>query len=397
MAKKKAKQDANFATAYEFPRQPIAVGSSDNHLEDRAWQGRPSLEGDAYHAFAFMVDYAIQHGLPLLLGGDVIDKQRNESRLARFLVQQLERCEQHNVPVLFIQGQHELQDFPWLKSLGDNVAVWLHRNVWSLGGESNHHVVYGIDWTPADKLPEELAAVNPQATILLMHQVCDEWMGSLCATELRWDMIPGHIQLVIVGDYHGAHTRLLRKNAEGRDLVVLCPGSTVLQAIDEPAVKQFFVLYDDLSTESIEIPGRPVLAPPPLLEPEHLDEFVTEVRNRCGEAVEQVEDTLPGHLCKPILYVKYDRDLPDAYKRIAAAVGDAAFLFPKELTTRRSSDEPTEEELAHQEVIAGGLLGALPQVAPDPESDLYRVSARLLTAVRPELALQELRQEFMDG
>lgn len=371
-------------------RVPIAVVTADAHLQDRAWQSRPTLEGDAYYAFEWLVDYVCDHArrLPLIGAGDLIDKQKNEARVVRFIREQCAKLDRAVARFLFIEGDHDAQRGTRWMTAAHHWPTSLHREIWPL----DEYRCYGIDWTAPDMLQQELDQVPTNIDILVMHQKAHEFLGGVTQAELRWDMIPGHVKMLIVGDYH-VHTRLLRANRDGHDLIVLSPGSTCLQAIDEPYPKHFFVLYDDLSTESVEIPGRPFLRPPVLHTAEDLDSFVTQAKARCEEAGGTAEG-LPDALRKPILYVRYAWDLPNAHKRMAQAVGESAHLFLKEILPE--PDPEAVEVRERKQVIEGGLNGALPQLVPDTDSELFHLASNLLDATDPKHALLTMRKDHLD-
>lgn len=379
--------------------QPIAVATSDCHLQERAWSSRQDLSNDAFHSFAYIVDYALERGLPIIGAGDLIDKQKNASSVPGFLRRQLDICQNADSPIPFyyVQGQHELQPCPWFSEIS-SWPTWLPDTGYSetstvrVGG----HYLWGIDWTPAGELAAKLEEVPDTVDILVMHQVCAEFMGSITSPELDWHMIPGNVSMLIVGDYHKQHVQLQRENAAGHPLRILCPGSTCMQSIDEPPDKSFFVIYEDLSVESVSIPARRVLAPPVLRVIEDLDGFVESVESRIDSAVKSAEElSLPAALCKPILYVKYDWGLPDAYKRIMKAVDGRAHVFLKEI--RQVSKEQVESRKERKKILEGGLLGSLPDMAQDKKSARYKISHRLLSAKNPREELSKIRKEYLDA
>lgn len=372
-------------------RKRLAIVTSDCHLQERAWSSRTTLHGDAFNAFEEIVEYACSQGLPIIAAGDIIDKQKNEAAVAGFVRRMMEQCQECRLGFLYIQGQHELQEHPWLTELS-NWPEWLPNRTKPkmLGGKRRIH---GIDWTPVDKLEEALAAVPPETDILVMHQVASAFMGSVTSPELTWQMIPSHVKLLILGDYH-VHKRVEWARPDGSKLIILSPGSTAMQSIDEPPVKEYFLLYDDFSTESLTIPSRPFLQPTDLVFEEDLDHFVEQVGSQVERARERVA-AMPEELQKPILYVRYHYDIKDAYKRLTRAIGDSAHFFFKELRPKTKEDEREREEM--ERVVKGGLLGALDETGHDPDSLTYRLSHRLLSAKQPRKELIKIRKELLDA
>jgi len=119
------------------------VFTADLHLEDGAWSTRPGIYGDAYYSFNQIIDYCINHGLQLILGGDVLEKKSNSARPIAQLCNGLSRMQAANLDVHYIQGNHEYdRNAPWL-----SVHKWsrhIHKQTVPINGVR----VYGLDWLP---------------------------------------------------------------------------------------------------------------------------------------------------------------------------------------------------------------------------------------------------------
>lgn len=376
-------------------RRPLALVTSDNHLQEMAWASREELYGDALWAFSWIVDYAIDAKIPrIIAAGDLIDRPRNEAFIAWYLREKIEQMEANNIMLYFIQGQHDYQPTPWAQAVSSDTAFWLQP--WSriVVGD---YIMAGLDWTQASLLDEGLSKVDETVDILVMHQVCQEFMEEIAAlggskVEFSWERTP-YAKMLIIGDYHNRHCRLERKNREGKPLSVLCPGSTAMQKITEPPDKYCFVLYDDLSTESLKIPTRVVLKPPPLTMEEDLDGFIEAAESQIKEAYATARSrNLPEDMRTPILYVKYSGDLPGAYQRIVSAIGDQAHLFHQEIRSDRLEVD-AEQVQERRNVIEGGLLGALTEVA-EPGTVRFELAKRLLSAPNKARELAAIRKEF---
>lgn len=372
---------------------PIAVLSSDNHLQERAWHSRQELCGDSLWAFRVLVDYAVEHQLPLFLAGDVIDKQRNGSAVPAFLRRMIARLERAGIPLGFIQGQHERQTVPWLTAQ----SGWAMHLETKLMAPVGGYTFFGIDWRPKEKLPEAIEFIEDDVDVLLMHQVAAEWMGSITNPELCWEMIPGNVKLLLIGDYHDFSGTIVRQNAAGNDMTIVCPGSAAMQSITEPPRKYFYVLHDDLSVEAVEVPSRIVLSPPTSSTEDDLNRVIEQLQTQIADAEEQARSNgLPDELLKPILRVSYVWDLPDAYWRLKTAVDGRAHLFVKELRPKEESEELVLAAEAREQVIEGGLAGALPQLIDDTESEEFFVADRLLRAADPRGELMRIREEYLE-
>lgn len=371
-------------------RKELAVVTADCHLAMRTWQSRPTLAGDSIYAFRQVIDTAVARGLPVIAAGDVIDKQRNGSLVIDHVVKELRRLERERLKLYFIQGQHEMQPVPWLQAVGEReTAVWAHGRCFKLGGI----VFQGFDWAPADQVKENLSRLQPATSVLVLHQVMHEWLGGVTATELSFSQIPDQIEMVIIGDYHEKTGVETHTNAAGNDVQVLSPGSTCLQSITEPPAKFCYVLYDDLSVEPVRLRTRPLLAPKPLSLEEHLEQFLDEAPQRIRQAHEQaLEAGIPEQIARPIVYVRCEAGLKDAYLQIEKAVSPHGFLFYKELRSSES-EEAKQRHQEREDWLERGLLGALDEVVPEKDSEVYRIAYRLLQAKDPREELQAIRME----
>lgn len=376
-----------------------AIVSADWHLDQHAWADRRSVCGDSILAFQFLTELARKSGLILIGAGDLLDKRLNVAETVNLLRSELDSLG----VVLHVQGQHDLREVSWLKAVAPDHSVWLPQynrevGVYPLGPFN----VWGIDWTPSAELPARLEEIPEHTDILVLHQVCSELMGKIVTPELSLESIP-HATTVIVGDYH-VHKRLELIGATGQTLQVLSPGSTNLRAINEPAEKFCYVLFDDGHVESIRIPSRRVLSFE-LRSERDLSSFVESVAEKIA-AVEKYPYFADRQ--HPLLRVKFDPALPEAYARIMQAVGRPEYVFTScfepEYDERREVDtslwrEGEASPLLGSETtgrVGSGLLECLPDVADEEnEPEVFQLCRRLLDqSDDPRAVLDELRKGY---
>lgn len=393
MTKKKTKKKRPKPRTKPNPK-PLAVLTADTHLHPVTWSSRPTLRDDAFFAFSQLFQYCHDHSVKyMVVAGDVLERKINDAVTPGFIRQSMEYAESRKIRVFFVQGQHDLQlsSEPWLSSIS-GWPIHLARKTMPL----YDFKMYGLDWTPPSQIEEALATIPEDTDILVMHQVCTEFMGGVRECELTIATVP-HAKVILMGDYHVHEKRKLRMT-DGRTALVLSPGSTCVQKIHEEPAKQFFVLYEDMSVESMPLRGRHVLSARELLTHEAVDDFVEGVEGAIEEAVEvAANEGLPEVLQKPILRVEYADDLEGAARRVRRAVGNDAFLFEKQLVS-----EPSEEEgkvmsgkKARQVMEKAGLSGFLPRVLDrKKEKKLFMFCQELLDSNTPLRVLADWRAKF---
>jgi len=365
----------------------VAVFFADSHIQERIWSHR-AIEGDAYHSFRQIVDYAIDRAVPLIGAGDLIDRQRNTSDPIVFINKHMDRLESVSCPFMFVQGQHELQDRPWFNT---------HRSPRHIHGklvELGDFLIYGLDFQPAGNLQQALDRIPKGADILVAHQVWGDFMGDIAKPQGGFHDVP-EVSMVFTGDYHQREERELR-GKDGQAMKVVSPGSTCLQAINEPADKYFYVLYDDGEFEAVRLKTRPVVESGNLLSGSDLEDFI-ERWSSLSDELSAKADELPSEIAKPLLRVTYSYRLEGAQRRIQNVVGHDAHIFWKELpperldvSERRQRREQTGKP--HTTTLAGRLDDYLEEVGkPAISADCHR----LLQAEDVDAELRRMREEAL--
>lgn len=364
-------------------RKPVAVCFADSHLQERAWAGRP-IEGDSYHSFEQIINYAAGHGIDTIIGaGDLIDRQQNRSAPIVQLGECLQRIANHGCTLLYIQGQHELEQRPWLA--GFPATGHIHRFPVDVGPFR----LYGIDYQSAATLQEELSNIPPDIDILIAHQTWTDFMGEKAATQGLLSDIPT-VSQCFTGDFHQC-VQVDIRGASGQALHVISPGSTCMQSIDEPPEKYFFVLHDDGSWEAIQLETRRVIESPLLGNLGAVDNFLDELPSRIEVETADVSEVIR----KPLLWVKYTHEMAEAVRtRVPKLVGEKAFLFWKEKPPEAvEAVERRRETVARGEAKASTLESELHTYLQDhQQADLEEDIRRLLGSPDPAETLRQLRE-----
>lgn len=366
-------------------RKPLCVGSSDWHLEKNAWIRYPDIAGDSYFALQQIVDYCIQYGVPLLAAGDLFDKPFPDSKSVYMATRQMDRMENARLKVFFTQGQHEMsKDEPWLSS--HTWPIHTHEIQTKIKGVN----LYGLDYIKAHQLKATLELVPATTDILMCHQVWRDFMGSCVVADGSLSQINLSNKLILTGDYH-KHVQIKVSHPDSvQDNQVLSPGSMCLQSIDEPPDKLIYLIYDDLSFESLPLKSR-LVHKVTINNKDELDQFVDSVSNNEFELQEDV----PDNIARPILVLRYASEVEDIHSRLTQSLTDSnchLFLRPMSQEMAIQVVETTEA----QKTIDLGLIGNLSKLC-DKESEQFVMISRLLNSSNPSEELNTMYKEFMKG
>lgn len=364
-------------------RKALCVASSDWHLERNAWVRYPALTGDAYYGLEQIVDLCIERELPLIGAGDLFDKPYPDSRSVWEAMQQMDRMRDHQLRVYYTQGQHERsKDQPWL-----GLHSWpdyIHNEIRNINGLN----FYGLDYTRPDHLQSALKACDSAyVNALVCHQVWRNFMGLIRVTDGLLEQVPLRGGVIITGDYH-KHVHTYVEGENGHKNLALSPGSTCMQAVDEPGDKAVFVLFDDMTFESVPLKSRKIFRYE-LLKLQDLEDLLSTV----GLSWLDPQSGVPEAIAKPILSVRYDPDIPNAYTRLVTDVGDRAHLFARPIT--RELDTRQVEMGEARQTIDLGLEGNLAKLCP-PDSTTYAIARRLLLSSNPKSELDLIETEYLE-
>lgn len=360
--------------------KPICSISADWHLERNAWAKHPTLAGDSYYGLQQLVDYCLNHDLPLIAAGDLFNEANPESKPVWVAAQQMTRMQQADLPVYYIEGQHErTRDTPWLA-----VHPWpthVNRRSFTIG----KHKFYGLNYTRTDTIQEALKAIPSSTEILVAHQVWQDLMGQKVGPECAISDVP-YVRMIITGDFH-CHLTVSAIGWNGQRVTMVSPGPLCMQSVSEDSHKFFYVLYDDLSLASVPLKARSFYSWD-LTTEEEMAQFLNEVPTIT------FQNDVPPEIAKPIIRVRFEVSLNDPYVRIAKAIGDKAHFFPvplrrdEKLSILADSDDKAFS-------LQTGLEDSLGQFA-HKSSPEYAAALRLLRANRPADELVDMEREVLD-
>lgn len=326
--------------------------AADCHLAPQAWAKRAELCGDAYHSFAQLCQYAQEHLELLILAGDILDTPSPDPTT---LSQLLAGVQNAGCEIWFITGQHDqhlrgrwLALAPQAKCINEEQVTW------------QDHKFYGLNWHSRTVIKAKLAAIPEGTAILVAHQV---W-GELCPNFECSGSDAAHVRQLWTGDFH-QHLHLTTTNAAGQPLQLYSPGSLAMQAVDEPAGKYFYSFDKQLQPTSIQVQTRAVYQ----YELQTLDDLQQMLATEIPWEVD-----LPATLQRPIAWIHFNDQLPQARQALEERFAESTHLFLKPLRQRPATPAflPTAREHGSLD-----LLHALPDFVPETDP-VYEILVRVL-------------------
>lgn len=229
--------------------------TSDWHLGLQQY-GDPRRENDVYNAAKFIVDFAINSKYPILLAGDILDSCNPVEKAVSELKDLHLKLVEANIPAFYINGNHDNTSEHWLNvvsrpsdkggfiELKPNQAITV-----------DNEVIVGITAYSRKEIIEQLAEAPQNATIILLHTRCKEFIQYNDKTTNYWsieedfnfDRFP-NLKLVVIGDTHVTETKAVN------GVTFISPGSIELVKANEDIKKYFFVYDTDKRTyDPVEI------------------------------------------------------------------------------------------------------------------------------------------------
>jgi hypothetical protein len=363
---------------------PVALFFADAHLDRHNWKNRPTLWGDSVHAFNFLCQKAISHGIPMIGAGDLIDVRRPEPFVIDNIRSALDNLNQNDVPFYYIQGQHELdRENPWLSSIHAHPQ---HINKMRI--ELEGFGIYGLDWTPADLLDEELSQIPSDISIFVCHQVWHEFMGDV---SYEGTLRSVTVDTVVTGDFHETR-EILIDDTESSSSFVISPGSTNMRRITEPEKKYAFILHDNNQWERVYIPSRYVLRYE-IRSEEDLVSVASEIVEDISTVVKEHNEkyNLPNNLRTPIVSIKHWEDVDDVWNVINETCSGIAYTFFRVLSSSNDSELIVEQQEL-QTLLEEGPDACL-KLLLNQDSDLYKLGLRFIRSHDPEKEILEVRKD----
>ncbi len=365
------------------------LGTSDWHLSDRIWKHRP-IEGDSYAACHYICDWAFENDVThVIIAGDILDKQRNNSTAIHYLTTNLEMLTDAGIKVYFNQGQHCMQEKPWPVLVPGVVHLQL-GDVHNIGGL----MVGGFDFCHREQLQENLKSdALKELNVLVCHQVWQDFMGDVGNPQGCFADVPDNISTIITGDYHEA----ICQGYAGK--VVISPGSTHMRSISEPVDKSFYVIDTESTTfaRAVPIPTRRAYSITADSTPEALDNKIDGCVSMSRQYWSELESNPISDMCKPLIRITHDAGSFDqgCQKVIVKYAKNAHFFFKVIKANEQLVDERFEHVEDNDKQTLKSALNSYVNGKDNPR--LLELCTSLLSSEEPEAMLELWIKEQTDA
>lgn len=369
-----------------MPSKPIAVLSSDWHLLPAAWKKYPAIRGDAYYSLQQIVDLAVSLEVPLVAAGDLFDNKTPDSLSVSICLHEMRKLASAGQKVYFIQGQHELSDPPWM-TLFDN-AVNIHS--FDSYGAVSPIEINGLRCCAMDiAKPSYFVACLESAhayaqnhgtfDLFITHQVWKDFTINT-SSEFSLDAVK-FCKILYTGDYH----RYVDSNF-GK-VRVLSTGSTCMQSHDENPRKFVIILNDDLSITKYSLKTRPCFSES-IEDHESLQRFLD--RNLQVVLDNWPIKDLPEVITKPLIKIKYNRNLPNCHSLLTDKLGDWVYeLVSTDFDHERMVSDPN----GRGEMAAIDIAECVSKFTDDPNT--YKDVIRVYGSENVSLELTSMKEEHL--
>ncbi len=406
----------------------LAILTADWHAADSKWKRLVlKLRGDSYASIYQIANISQRKHLPILLAGDIFDKKTFTADILASVMKNLRAGDASNC--YYVQGNHDLSAVPWFDAFHDQFT-WISGVVKLLcETKTVDFYVAGIDFinsqeglqTALNNLELEVEKVKKESKketkiILLLHQPCELFLGTMIETQLKHGMLPDNIDFLLLGDFHEVKNEFLLSKT-GKQIPLLSPGSINMQTIAEVKDKYVHILsYEDgeFKTTPISLVTR------------NIYEFYNINYLNINKLFEQVEQVVKENntefkklltlsdkydksgsaylesIREPIITVSYNVQDGENGKDVECELLNRCHDCYVFLNLVRVEQKEYDKVISSIETLhsnpAQSMLMFLPDVvSADEEPEVYKITADMLNSETPDMTLSNLRQKYLES
>ena len=275
---------------------------------------RPQIPAeDGFLALNNLVDVVLELRLPMVIGGDIFDVSKPPPWVINQTCRILSKVVDSGL--YFIQGNHD-------KHLGE---AWLDglKGAVRLGAqptEVSGHQLVGIDACSSQYLLEQVEEL-PSEVEIVCHQAFRQGLGFDGSWNADLDDKPWHrFKNIWVGDLHHSQVLFDKK----KRVQAVYPGSIWPRSVSEADCASYAIVGDKLDkkghyeVEIRQLPRRPIIQVS-ITSEEKLEELLEDeafMLSICRDTYQE----LPEWLRKPVIYIKYYKDIVGVESAFTAAL-----------------------------------------------------------------------------
>lgn len=290
---------------------------ADVHLRDR--QYALSCRGeDFYIALSNAVNAAINEGADAIIcAGDLFDINRPSADNVSHRLKRLNNhLKEKKVPMFVTSGNHDPACATWIKIYdGDESGGIMpidHKTV-SIGDVK----ITGIPFCTPSNFKQELSDIDP-ADIVVWHGDISEFLPYPSEDCVSLNDIPENkFKILAMGHLH-IHSKKVR-SSDG--LIVTYPGSTELCSLSEDVCKQMYLYTFDDKAKLVSVQSVP-------FETREVQKFILRTEL-------DLENCITGIKPGTMVFVGYDRTIPNVIPRINVVLGSDNIFRPYLLPTEK--------------------------------------------------------------
>jgi predicted phosphodiesterase len=369
--------------------KPIMVLSSDWHLSPQSWKKHPRIVKDSYYSLSQIVDIALSLNVPLIGAGDLFDVKTPPSESVLACYKEMSRLEKANLPVYYVQGQHEFSDDPWMGLCKNAVDIDSFKKnsddpeIFEINGIS----ICGMDicQSPLNfgiklgKLIEK--ANNSRFDLFVTHQVWGDFIKKSEEPYLLKNAT--FANMVYTGDFH----KDLILDIDG--VTCVSSGSIAMQANNENPNKRVFILNDDMSLSSYWLKTRPFVSLE--IKTEKDFEFVMDSEKEALLTGWWYLNDLPEYISTPLIVVKYQNTISNAF----FALKDKFKEWNNEINPVDFSSAEITAAVERREIRDLVDIGDCISKCVPPNGITYSDAIRVFNSSDVETEIKSMREEHL--
>lgn len=361
---------------------------ADVHLKEQLWRSDRTITGDTQYGFQQCLDYAVQHRIPLVIGGDLFDDKRPTSTVVNSCAQMVKRATDAGIIVYGIPGNHDDCTPPWT----DLTHI---TSLTESGTNVNGCNIRGINWVrDKEVLHEKLQAMGEgSCDYLVLHQLVAEITGETLSDIWIKDFPCNPAKHgILIGDYHTPTIRTTDKGFYGY------PGSTCILNWGEASLPKNIWHIKDNKPNLLPLKTRWIKRLR-VLSVADQEEFFDSFRLNILEDLRKAAQTLPDELKTGMLRIDVSDDLLDFQDKFA----DLRRLAKVKESELRLNIAPLSRAMLNdsRKALVQGSVDPL-ELIPlylDPNKPEHaragQIARNLVSAITPMDVINELTRELI--